>query len=85
MATYEQAMEALRRADAEGNVEDARKIAEIAYKLRPQGADGGRGFLGGPTAEGKARAATGLAELVYETVKKGVTQPFARATATGAA
>ena len=70
MATYEQAMEALRRADAEGNVEDARKIAEIAYKLRPEGAGGGRGFIGGLTAEGKARAATGLGELLYESVKK---------------
>jgi len=30
MATYEQAMEALRKADAEGNVEDAQKLAEIA-------------------------------------------------------
>lgn len=81
MATYEQAMEALRRADAEGNVEDAQKLAEIASKLRPEGAGGGRGLMGGPTAEGKARAATGLSELIYETVKKGVTQPVARATA----
>jgi hypothetical protein len=81
MATYEQAMEALRRADAEGNVEDAQKLAEIASKLRPEGAGGGRGLQGGPTAEGKARAATGLSELLYESVKKGVTQPFARATA----
>ena len=77
MATYEQAMEALRRADAEGNVEDAQKLAEIASKLRPEGAGGGRGLMGGPTAEGKARAATGLSELIYETVKKGVTQPVA--------
>ena len=44
MATYEQAMEALRRADAEGNVEDAQKLAEIASKLRPEGAGGGRGL-----------------------------------------
>ena len=81
MATYEQAMEALRKADAEGNVEDAQKLAEIATRLRPEGAGGGRGLQGGPTAEGKARAATGLGELLYESVKKGVTQPFARATA----
>jgi hypothetical protein len=81
MATYEQAMEALRKADAEGNVEDAQKLAEIATRLRPDGAGGGRGLQGGPTAEGKARAATGLGELLYESVKKGVTQPFARATA----
>lgn len=81
MATYEQVIEALRRADEAGNADDARKLAQMASELRPEGAGGGRGFLGGPTAEGKARAATGLAELVYETVKKGVTQPFARATA----
>jgi hypothetical protein len=81
MATYEQAMEALRRADAEGNVEDAQKLAEIATRLRPQGAGGGRGLQGGPTAEGQARAATGLGELLFESVKKGVTQPVARATA----
>jgi hypothetical protein len=37
--------------------------------------------MGGPTAEGKARAATGLGELLFESVKKGVTQPVARATA----
>jgi hypothetical protein len=81
MATYEQVMEALRRADAEGNVEDAQKLAQMATTLRPEGAGGGRGLQGGPTAEGKARAATGLGELLYESVKKGVTQPFARATA----
>ena len=84
MATYEQVMEALRRADAEGNVEDAQKLAQMASTLRPEGAGGGRGFMGGPTAEGKARAATGLGELLYESVKKGVTQPAARFTAGGA-
>jgi hypothetical protein len=84
MATYEQVIEALRRADEAGNADDARKLAQMASELRPQGAGGGRGFLGGPTAEGKARAATGLGELLYESVKKGVTQPFARATAGGA-
>jgi hypothetical protein len=81
MATYEQVMEALRRADAEGNVEDAQKLAQMATTLRPEGAGGGRGLMGGPTAKGKARAATGLGELLFESVKKGVTQPVARATA----
>lgn len=81
MATYEQVMEALRKADAEGNVEDAQALAQMASKMRPEGAGGGRGLMGGPTAEGKARAATGLGELLYETVKKGVTQPAARFTA----
>lgn len=35
MATYEQAMEALRRADAAGNVEDAQQLAKLAASLRP--------------------------------------------------
>lgn len=81
MATYEQVMEALRLADAEGNVEDAQKLAQMASELRPQGAGGGRGLMGGPTAEGKARTANSLSELLYETVKKGVTLPAARFTA----
>jgi hypothetical protein len=33
--TYEQAMEALRNADASGDTEDAAKLAEIADRLRP--------------------------------------------------
>ncbi len=70
MATYEQVMEALRKADAEGNVEDAQALAQMASKMRPEGAGGGRGFMGGPTSEGKARAATGLGELLYESAKK---------------
>lgn len=36
MATYEQAMAALRMADAAGNVEDAQKLAAIAAKLKPE-------------------------------------------------
>ena len=69
MATYEQAMEALRRADAEGNVEDARKIAEIAYKLRPEGAGGGRGFLGGPAV----RPASSMGEYLGVELQRGLT------------
>ena len=34
MPTYEQAIQALRAADAAGNVEDARKLAQIASKLK---------------------------------------------------
>lgn len=34
MATYEDAMSALRKADAEGNIEDAKKLAIIAQKLK---------------------------------------------------
>lgn len=36
MATYEQVVEALRNADAQGNVEDARSLAIIANAMRPQ-------------------------------------------------
>ena len=36
MATYEQVIEALRNADAQGNVEDARSLAIIANAMRPQ-------------------------------------------------
>lgn len=36
MATYEQAIKALRAADAAGNVEDAKRIAQIASRLRGQ-------------------------------------------------
>ena len=50
MATYEQVIEALRRADEAGNADDARKLAQMASELRPEGAGGGRGFLGGPAA-----------------------------------
>lgn len=34
MATYEEAMQALRAADAAGNAEDARKLAQVAQRLR---------------------------------------------------
>jgi hypothetical protein len=36
MATYDEVIEALRRADAAGNVEDARNLAEIANSMREQ-------------------------------------------------
>ncbi len=36
MATFEQVIEALRRADASGNVEDAKILADIANKMRNQ-------------------------------------------------
>lgn len=36
MATYEQVIEALRIADAQGNVEDAKALAVIADAMRPQ-------------------------------------------------
>ena len=36
MATYEQVIEALRNADAQGNVEDARALAQIANSMKQQ-------------------------------------------------
>ena len=39
MATYEQAMTALRKADAAGNADDARQLAQIAAKLKPTNAE----------------------------------------------
>lgn len=85
MATYEQLMDALRRADAEGNVEDAQRLAQMAAAQRPQGAGGGRGLLGGPTAEGRARAATSMGEYLFESAKRGLTSTPARLTAGSAA
>jgi len=36
MATYDEVIQALRNADAQGNVEDARKLAQIAQSMRQQ-------------------------------------------------
>jgi hypothetical protein len=36
MATYEQVLEALRRADAAGNTEDAKQLAAMAIRMRPR-------------------------------------------------
>lgn len=78
MATYEQVMDALRQADAEGNVEDAQRLAQMASGLRPQGAGGGRGLLGGATAEGRERAATGMGQYLLESAKRGISSLPAR-------
>lgn len=80
-ATYEQVIEALQKADAEGNVDDARQLAQMAVSLRPQGFGGGRGLVGGATAEGKARAATSMGEYLLESAKKGITTTPARMSA----
>jgi hypothetical protein len=69
MATYEQAIEALRRADAEGNVEDAQRLAEIARRLRPEGAGAGRGLVGGPSA----RPASSMGEYLGVELQRGLT------------
>mgnify|MGYP003652180882 CR=1 FL=1 len=70
MATYEQVIEALRRADEAGNADDARKLAQMASELRPQGAGGGRGFLGGPAA----RPASSMGEYLGVELQRGLTE-----------
>lgn len=55
-ATYEQVIEALQKADAAGNVEDARQLAQMAASMRPAG--GGRGVQGGPSAAELERNST---------------------------
>lgn len=62
MPTYEQAIEALRRADAAGNVEDARRLAVIANDLRsgqeqPQREVASGNAGGGSVAKDVVRAA----------------------------
>lgn len=37
MATYEQLMNAARQADTQGNIDDARRLAELAYNLKKSG------------------------------------------------
>lgn len=76
-ATYEQVIEALQKADAAGNVEDARQLAQMAATMRPAG--GGRGVMGGPTAPELERAS--MSNYLLESAKKGVTSTPARLTA----
>jgi hypothetical protein len=76
-ATYEQVIEALQKADAAGNVEDARQLAQMAATMRPAG--GGRGVMGGPTAAELERAS--MSNYLAESAKRGVTATPARLTA----
>ncbi len=76
-ATYEQVIEALQKADAAGNVEDARQLAQMAATMRPAG--GGRGVQGGPSAAELERASMGNYSL--ESIKRGATITPARLTA----
>lgn len=73
-ATYEQVMEALQKADAAGNVEDARQLAQMAATMRPAG--GGRGVQGGPSAFELER--NSMANYLAESAKRGVTATPAR-------
>jgi hypothetical protein len=73
-ATYEQVIEALRRADAAGNVEDAKQLALMALQLRPSNA---------ATAVLQPRPATGMGEFLAESARRGVTRtPAAKGTET---
>ena len=73
-ATYEQVIEALQKADAAGNVEDARQLAQMAATMRPAGA--GRGVQGGPSAAELERAS--MTSYLAESAKRGLTAPPAR-------
>ena len=75
-ATYEQVIEALRRADAAGNVEDAKQLALMALQLRPSSA---------ATAVLQPRPATGMGEFLAESARRGVTRTPAALTAGSAA
>ena len=76
-ATYEQVIEALQKADAAGNVDDARQLAQMAATMRSAG--GGRGVQGGPSAYQLERAS--MANYLAESAKRGVTATPARLSA----
>lgn len=76
-ATYEQVIDALMKADAAGNTEDARILAQTAATMRPAG--GGRGVQGGPSAYELERGS--MSNYLVESAKKGVTTTPARLTA----
>lgn len=73
-ATYEQVIDALMKADAAGNTEDARILAQTAATMRPAG--GGRGVVGGPTAPELERAS--MTNYLLESAKRGATATPAR-------
>jgi hypothetical protein len=63
MATYEQVIEALRNADAQGNVEDARALAQIANAMKPQS------NAQAPTQAKVAQATPNSAQTMYRNVR----------------
>lgn len=72
MATYEQVMDALRQADAAGNVDDARQLAVMAIRLRPQDTLGDLGLKTAPTP------ATSTGQYFMESAKRGLSSLPAR-------
>ncbi len=88
MPTYEQAIEALKRADAAGNVEDARRLAVIANDLRsgqdqpqPEQAGLGTRLFQSVTDAGKAAFHGGTAGFGDEITGAALTPVFAAANA----
>jgi hypothetical protein len=72
MATYDEAIQALRNADAAGDVEAATRLAEIANRLRPQQVDYGfgsaalQGLTFGFSDEIQAKAMEAAGQGTYE-------------------
>ena len=66
MATYEQVLEALRRADAAGNTEDAKQLAAMAIQMRPRDIADVRPATstGEVLAEGVRRAVAGTPSFI---------------------
>lgn len=77
-ATYEQVMEALQKADAAGEVEDARQLAQMAASMLQEkgGAGGGRGVQGGPSAAQLER--NSMTNYLKESAARGLTATPAR-------
>ena len=80
--TYEQAMTALRNADASGNVEDAKKLAVIADRLKaapvaPQSENFLTASGAGPIAQGINLALKGL-DKAQDVAGSGVTEGMSR-------
>jgi hypothetical protein len=66
MSTYEQVLEALRRADAAGNTEDAKQLAAMAIRMRPRDLADVRpaASTGEVVAEGLRRAVASTPSLI---------------------
>ena len=76
MATYDEVIQALRNADAQGNVEDARRLAQIAQSIRQQSATTEQPQT--PVAQQPAQQRNKFAELIsptYSLLRGAVIQP----------
>jgi len=81
MATYDEVIEALRNADAAGNVEDARRLAEIAASMRimesPENARGDVPFIL-QTMGDEPAAAPSMFDFLLESAGRGLTGTAAK-------